>query len=120
MANPKKRKEYVQAFLDYSGFSKLDMIGKETLINTLWQKYQKQSRDIKLNTDFERRIERYFGKCEEKTKVLNDLKNGKKTDSTAFLLYNELTGAQPISLTEMPRGYLKGGNWRIAYFLKTF
>ncbi len=120
LASPKKRAKIVQGFLDVSGFSKLDMLGKETLINTLWEKYTKQAKETKLNTEFERRVERYFGKGAEKTKVLEDLRSGKKTDSTAFLLYNELVGAQPISLLEMPRAYLRGGNWRIAYFLKTF
>lgn len=121
LSDPRTRSKYVNKSLKWSGFSSLDMIGKETLINTLWDKYQRQARKTgNVNVEFQRRIERYFGKGEEKAKVLDDLRRGKKTDRTAFLLYNELVGAQPISLAEMPRGYLAGGNWRIAYFLKTF
>lgn len=121
LSDPRVRSKYVNTSLKASGFSGLDMIGKETLINTLWDKYTRQARQKgDINIEFERRIERYFGKGNEKVMVLDDLRKGKKTDRTAFLLYNELVGAQPISLAEMPRGFLTGGNWRVAYFLKTF
>jgi len=120
LSNPSVRSKMVQKFLDISGFSKMDMIGKETLINTVWRKATKESRKLKLSPEFERRINRFFGEGEEKAAVLKDLREGKKTDRTAFLLFNEVMGTQPISLAELPRGYLKGGNWRVAYFLKTF
>jgi hypothetical protein len=36
------------------------------------------------------------------------------------LLYSELSNVQPISLAEMPVAYLRGGNWRSLYMLKTY
>jgi hypothetical protein len=36
------------------------------------------------------------------------------------LLFNDLLDLQPVALSEMPEFYLKGGNLRILYMLKTF
>lgn len=114
------RQSMVNDLLKVSGFTSVDMIGKEVRINTVWEKFKVLARENPDDADFNRRLERYFGKGAEKAKVISDLKAGRKSDSVSFLLFNELANVQPITLTELPYYYNKYGNWRIAYFLKTF
>jgi hypothetical protein len=58
---------------------------------------------------------------EQKTnETINDLANGTISPKVQFLMFNELADVQPITLSEMPEGYLVSGNLRIGYMLKTF
>jgi len=114
------RQSMVNDLLKVSGFTSVDMIGKEVRINAVWEKFKVLARENPDDADFNRRLERYFGKGAEKAKAISDLKAGRKSDSVSFLLFNELANVQPITLTELPYYYNKYGNWRIAYFLKTF
>ena len=52
--------------------------------------------------------------------VVDDLKNGRVTEDIKFLLFNELADLQPITLSELPPGYLTAGNYRLVYMLKSF
>lgn len=114
------RQRFVDTMLKVNQFTNMDFIGKDTRINTTYYKFKKWAEKSPDNPEFNRRIENYFGKGEEKTKVIADLKSGKKTDSIAFLLFNELSNVQPITLLELPKNYATGGNARAFYFLKTF
>jgi len=57
---------------------------------------------------------------EDTAEVVADLKSGDITENVKLLAFNELADMQPILLSEMPEQYLKGGNGRIFYMLKTF
>ena len=101
------------------GIEKLDALGKETLINATIQRYRKLASSP--TDDFMRRIESVFGNdTDTLTRVMNDLKAGKTTEDTKLLAFNELLDVQPVALSEMPEQYLKGGNGRIFYMLKTY
>ena len=52
--------------------------------------------------------------------VINSLLRGDMTDDVKLLLWNDLSDAQPITLSEMPQRYLEMPNGRIIYALKTF
>ena len=121
-----------QEFSDFGGLSKglntlfkltglewMDKLGKETLINATIQKYQKLAKSGKIKEhDMYRRLEEAFG--EETGKVIGDLKRGVITENVKYLAFYTLADFQPISLSEMPEGYLKSPNGRILYMLKTF
>ncbi len=98
------------------GFDKIDKIGKESLINGVIDQYRSRAKrnDPKLSGE----LEPIFGK--ETSEVIDDLKTGKKSDNVLFLAFNELADMQPISLSEVPEGYLTAGNGRIFYMLKTW
>ena len=98
------------------GLHKMDALGKETLINATIGKYRKLAENP--TTDFMRRIEAVFGN--DTSKILDDLKSGKITEDVKLLAFNELLDVQPVALSEMPEQYLKGGNGRIFYMLKTY
>ena len=98
------------------GLEKIDAIGKEALLNTAFEKFQKQAKTdpatlkTKISDVFEG----------ETDAVIEDLKKGDITDNVRLLVYNRLLDFQPVALSEMPEKYLKGGNGRLFYMLKTF
>jgi hypothetical protein len=104
------------AVIKYSGISFTDKIGKETFINTAIRNATRlaEANDAK----FTKKVDALFGK--ESQSFLNDLKNNVKSQNVLYYAFNELSDFQPISLSEVPEYYLRGGNWRLAYMLKTF
>lgn len=106
----------VQTVFKLSGLNIMDRIGKETIINSSLQKFRAQAKSP--NKQFRASLETIF---EEQTEsVLSDLKSGEITENVKLLLFNDILDLQPVALSEMPEAYLKAGNGRIFYMLKTF
>jgi len=94
----------------------MDAFGKEVLINGAFDRISSLAKkeDYKLSSE----LQRVFG---DKWKdVLDDLKNRVPTDDVKYMLFAELANFQPIALTEMPEYYVRGGNMRIFYMLKSY
>jgi len=98
------------------GLTQIDRVGKEALINSVISKYQRQARQG--NKELERDIKEIFGNSTED--VLDDLRTGLISEDVKYLAFNELLNFQPIVLSEVPEQYLRGGNGRIFYMLKTW
>jgi len=98
------------------GLEGMDAFGKEVLINGAFDRISSLAKkeDYKLLSE----LQRVFG---DKWKdVLDDLKNRVPTDDVKYMLFAELANFQPIALTEMPEYYVRGGNMRIFYMLKSY
>lgn len=98
------------------GLEKMDTLGKESLINsviTKWQKLSENPSDKELA-----KLKDVFGA--EIDGVLADLRSGEITENVKFLAFNELMDSQPLTLSEVPEAYVRGGNGRIFYQLKTW
>lgn len=106
----------VDKIFTLTGLNKMDRLGKQALVNSAIEKYQKMAENPKV--DFLKKLDEIFGK--ESEQVLQDLKNGEITENVKLLAFNELLDFHPISLSEMPEQYLKGGNGRIFYMLKSY
>ncbi len=52
--------------------------------------------------------------------LISDLQNGKITDNVKYYLFSELSGVQPINLSQMPLKYLNMKGGRVLYALKSF
>ena len=105
----------------YSGFNKIDELGKETLINSGLRRLRKDARSEPGSKDFsylERTWRPVFG--DEFDSFVSDLRAGRNTENVKLALFMQLSDMQPISLSEMPVGYLENPNGRIMYALKTF
>lgn len=101
------------------GLSKMDSLGKETLINATIGRYRNLAKNP--NEEFLSKLRAVYGSDEVAiTKVIDDLKTGKNTEDVKLLAFNELLDMQPVALSEMPVQYLKGGNGRVFYMLKTY
>jgi len=97
------------------GLDKIDRLGKETLINS---SLQRLFNEAQTNPELGSRLEVIFG--DGAPKVLSDLKNRVISDEVKFLTFCDVLDFQPTALSEMPEGYVTGGNWRIAYMLKSY
>ena len=98
------------------GLEKIDAIGKNALIQGAWDRLTTSAKTdaSSLTSD----LQPIFG--EETAAVVSDLQQGRVSDNVKYLLFSELADVQPVSLSEMPEEYLRGGNWRILYMLKTY
>ena len=105
--------------------TKMDRIGKETLINATLDRYRALARNKKGFIDASgtkslllERMEQYFdGDIDE---VLEDLRGDKITENIKVLVFNTLADHQPITLSEMPVKYNEMAGGRIFYMLKSF
>jgi GNAT superfamily N-acetyltransferase len=106
------------------GLEKMDSIGKELLINNAFSMYKKQVQTENGRRELLQKIRPIFGT--QSNQVINELlalsedSTVKPSDNVKMLLYSRLLDFQPVALSEMPEYYLKGGNWRILYMLKTY
>lgn len=106
----------VRKIFKLTGLEKMDAIGKETIINSALKRYQEQAK--KPTKTFRESLEIIFEG--ETDQVISDLQNGVNSENVKLLLFNELLDLQPVALSEMPETYLRLGNGRILYMLKTF
>lgn len=111
-----KTSKMVDKVFNAVGLTKIDRIGKETLINGYWDRITKQAKkgNPKLMDD----LKVMFGG--DADRVMEDIADKKLTDDAKFALFNNLADFQPISKAEMPEKYLSSPNGRIFYMLKSF
>ena len=107
-----------------TGLTKIDRIGKETLMNSAIDKWMKRAKNYdnlspKRKRQFDQRMITTFPE-ELVPRVRQDLAQGRITEEVKMLAFNELMDVQPITYSELPEKYLTGGNGRIFYMLKTF
>jgi len=110
--------KWLDAVFYATGLSKMDALGKETLINATINRYQNEA---KSGPDtLKNELERVFGK--ETDQLIKDLESGVITENVKMLAFNTLLDFQPAALSEMPANYLqnKSGYTRLWYQLKTF
>ena len=112
----------VEKIFKLVGIAKIDRLGKETLINSVFSKYQKEAKSGKLSKKFEEDIENYFGETtlEQMDQLVKDIADGNITDDVRYLLFNKLLDHQPVADSEMPIRYLRSPDGRLFYQLKTF
>lgn len=101
-----------------SGFRSVDRLGKETLINAALNK----NRSLATRPQGVEALRNKWGKVfgNEFDSLVADLNRGGMSDNVKFMLFNELSDVQPITLSEMPQAYLDNPNGRILYMLKSF
>jgi hypothetical protein len=102
-----------------SGFKAIDRLGKETFINASFRKNIKMVQSKAGEAAFRKKWGKFYG--DDIETLITDLKAGKVTDTTKFHAFNELSGVQPITMSEMPQAYLDNPNFgRLLYSLKSF
>lgn len=106
----------VNKVFQLTGLQKIDRVGKLTLVNSAFKDFQSKAKknDAKLAEQLTIMFEG------DAPQVMRDLRNGVVNDNTRFLVFNTLLDMQPMAKSEMPEYYLRTGNLRILYMLKTF
>lgn len=98
-------------------FDTVDKIGKDTFINSAYSKYRKLANK---NPDKLQETLAEFMGDKIAGDTIRDLRNDVVSDNVKYLLFNDLSNVQPISMSEMPQAYLDNPRGRIAYALKSF
>lgn len=111
-----KSSKAVSAVFKMVGLDAMDAMGKEALINGAFNRLSAKAG--KNDPELASTLKRVFG--EKGEDVMLDLKNKVPTDDVKYMLFSELADVQPIALTEMPEYYVKGGNMRLFYMLKSY
>lgn len=96
-----------------SGLMLVDKISKIATMEAALKKFSKMSEE-----GFDRKFSEIFGK--ETAQVYKDIKEKNITKNVEYLLFSEIANFQPIALSETSQRFLTGGNWRIAYLLKSY
>jgi len=102
----------------YSGFSAIDRLGKNTVLNGTLNRALADAKTPKGIENLRREWEPRFG--EEFPQLLEDLQRGELTDTVQTMLFSKLSKMQPITKLELPQKYLDMPNGRIVYMLKSF
>ena len=103
----------------WSGFKAIDKFGKETYLNAAYRKSVAMTKTEAGRNAFRKKYGKIYG--DEIEGLMEDLQSGNVSDNVKFHMFNELSDVQPISLSEVPQGYLDNPNGgRVAYMLKTF
>lgn len=118
MASTNGSKKVLDWALKYSGFKRIDKLGKDVAINAALKKHTKSVQSVKGQQKFVQEWGKFFEG--DTVKLMDDLKNKRLTDNVKLLLWHELSDMQPIALSEMPLKYLEAPNGRIMYMLRTF
>ena len=106
----------VNTVFKFSGLSKIDRVGKLTLVNSAVSAAQRKAK--KNDKAFLAELDAMFDS--NAPRALEAFKSGEITDDVKFYAFNTLLDFQPMAQSEMPQYYLSSGNLKIMYMLKTF
>ena len=117
----------VNDLFEISQFTRMDRTGKTTHINSSLDKAmdvvmlnsKAKLKNPKAYEKFRQEWEGILGK-NGFTNMVAAMRTGRKNDDVGFYLFTELSKVQPISLSQMPVGYLNAKNGKIWYTLKSF
>lgn len=118
-------KRGVDAVFKYSGFRSVDALGKGALVNSSIYKAGQQIKSPKGRIKFMNEWSSILG-AEDAAKAANDFKAFNKgtidtpTPLMKDIAFMKLSKIQPVTLSEMPRGYLNNPNGRMMYMLQSF
>lgn len=110
--------KFLNSAFKLSGFSAIDLFGKDVLLNAALSKAERQASTPRGQRALQEKYGEAFG--QDFPQLLADLRAKRMTDNTRALLFSELSDMQPINKMEMPQGYLDMPNGRTVYMLKTF
>lgn len=106
----------VETSFKLTGLSTIDRIGKRTLLESSFKKNRKLAK--KADKNFMEKLDIIFEAGA--AQVAQDFIDGNVTEDVKFVMFNDLLDMQPVALSEMPEQYLKAGNGKLFYMLKTF
>jgi hypothetical protein len=118
MEDPTIMSQLVDNVFRVTGLTAIDRVGKEALVNSVVRKFMNQAQQEKIPTELTSTLNEIFGP--DANAVLADLQNEIISENVKYLAFSELLNFQPIALSEVPELYLRGGNGRIFYMLKTW
>jgi len=118
-AEPDRAARYFTNAFRFSGFARLDNLGKNVTINAGLKKLRAQAKSTKGRQEIRRKYGEMFP--DEIETVINDLAEGRITDQTKALGFQSLANLQPVSKSSLPKAFQNNpGLGRLLYMLKSF
>jgi hypothetical protein len=115
--------KWLQNNLRMTGFSNIDVFGKEVQLNSTYNNLRKAARSKVDSNEFSRLVDEYgsvMGRAEFDD-FLNALKQGNSQHpNVKFAVFQRLAKQHPILKDYMPLGYIKHPQARLMYSLKSF
>lgn len=108
-----------QWFSKRIGMEYFSRVMKESHMNGAVDYLIAQAQSGSLSRKQSEKLVRIFGEAKA-NQVLADLRGGNVTDDVKFYAFNVLANWQPISLDQMPQGYLANPYGRVFYMYKTW
>ena len=118
LVSPNRAADFLNKMLKWSQFSRLDRLGKNTIINASIRQARGLAKSAKGRDKLRSKYGKAFGS--EFDSFVDDLQTGRMSENVKFYAFNEISDMQPVSLSEMPQAYLNNPNGRILYMLKSF
>jgi len=118
LSNPSAVSSLLNKSLKIGLFKRFDRLGKETYINAALKKSRALSKTDKGIEALREKWGNIFG--DEFESFVADLRSNTMSDNVKYYLFNEISDIQPVSLSEMPQGYLDAETGRLLYMLKSF
>lgn len=110
--------KWANRWLKLNLFSFFDAVGKNTTLNAALIKGRGLAKTEKGVAQIANRYQEIFG--DDFSKLVTDLKTGKRTDATDLYAWMEISRTQPISKLEMTQNYLNNPNLRTFWWMKSF
>jgi hypothetical protein len=101
-----------------SGFTAIDLFGKDMVLNSYLNKYQRMAKTESGQMKLAQEWGDYF--TGDLAQLVQDFGSGKVTPLVREALFSKLSDIQPISKLEVPQTYLDNPNGRALYMLKSF
>lgn len=118
LVSPNRAAGLLNKMLKWSGFSLIDRLGKNTIINASVRQARGLAKSVKGRDKLRAKYGKAFGS--EFDNFIDDLQTGRMSENVKFYAFNELADMQPVALSEMPQAYLNNPDGRIFYMLKSF
>jgi hypothetical protein len=118
LVSPNRAADFLNKMLKWSQFSRLDRLGKNTIINASIRQARGLAKSAKGRDKLRSKYGKAFGS--EFDSFVDDLQTGRMSENVKFYAFNEISDMQPVSLSEMPQAYLNNPNGRVLYMLKSF
>lgn len=114
----RKTAKVLNSTFKWSTFTGVDLLGKNTLLNSALDMYERLAQ----TTKGQARLFREYGRAfeEDFPQLVKDLQEKKLTPLVKEVLFYKLSDAQPITRIEVPQAYLDMPNGKVVYMLRTF
>jgi len=109
----------VRKSFDAVGFTQLDAMMKETTINAAYIDFKKKANSRNVDKLIEK-VKSHLGDNKYVDGVINSFRKGQRTELTDFIVYNEILEVQPLTVSEMPKGWQETKRGKALYTLKSF
>jgi len=118
---PAKMQKMLGNVLSATGMRRMDAKAKSTFLTATYNRWKKtlNGRDSKAKSELIQKIQRSQG-ISQASDTIRTIKDGKKGDGVAEMLFYELSEIAPLTQSDMPEYYSKYPNGRLFYALKSY